>query len=569
MNKIRRSKNLLISLLLFFPVLLAAQDVDNSQIKGGFDLDLSNSLGGIYYQDMLGAQLSARRIAFEGTIDKSKYILGANDLISIEINASQKILLRAIIINPQGDVVIPSLGTINIAGLTITKAEEKIRKIGSMVFNDTSVNLSIESPRLIIVHITGGIPYPGKYLTTPQSRVDQAIFSSITSGQRDLSNSIPNSSDFLNNGKYSFRSIKIYHSDGTESEADLINYFRTGHLKSNPFVKDGDLISITPINRETPKVSISGAVKASYEFEYKKGDTPELLLKLGGGFEELADTSKLFVYRKSIGGIERLTVEPKNWTTFKLLPNDRVIVPFGDKVDESASAWVYGEINIPGNFPIENGKTTAFELLQTAGGLSPQALPAAAYLVREEQQKNKIPNQFNADLMKRTSDQFVQGLEYLDAETRLSKNQVFIDLTDNIQLQTLKIFDGDKLYVPRDNQTVFVFGQVNSPGYFGFSDAKSVSDYITQAGGFALSANRDRVFILKAGNGTWFDVEETNLSSGDKIFVDRQPIEELNAKRAYEIQKAQLKNQRTQLILTAITTVTGIITTYVAVRNIN
>lgn len=205
--------------------------------------------------------------------------------------------------------------------------------------------------------------------------------------------------------------------------------------------------------------------------------------------------------------------------------------------------------------------------MQTAGGLSPDALPAAAYLVRSGGRKNEIPNQFNADLMKRTSDQYLQGLEYLDAETKLSQNQVFIDLTDNSQLQGLRIFDGDRLYIPKDDQTIFVFGQVNNPGYFGYSGTKTVNEYITQAGGFALSADKERIFILKAGNATWFKVGETELSSGDKIFVDRQPVEELNARRAYEIQRAQLKNQRTQLIMTGLTTITGLITTYLAIEN--
>jgi len=554
--------------ILFFlliPSLLFAQR--NGQNDEGFDFDLSKALQGIYFQDPLGAQLASRLKPLEGIIDRESYVLGSNDLISIEIDGTQKIVVRGVLINSQGDVVLPSVGAVSVATLTIAEAEKKIGEIAKNTLSSTSVRISIDSPRPVIFHITGGIPYPGKYLTFPQSRVDQAIFSSVTSGSRDLSNSIPNSSDFLTNGNYSFRSIQIFHADGTSSEADLIKYFRTGDLSSNPFVTDGDLISISNLNRETPKVSISGAVKADFEFEYKKNDTPALILQFGGGFEEVADTSKLFVYRRSVGGIEQIVVQQKDWETFQLLPNDRVIAPFGDEFDRSASAWIYGEVKIPGNFPISSGETTALELLQTAGGLAQEALPAAAYLVRSGGRKNEIPNQFNADLMKRTSDQYLQGLEYLDAETKLSKNQVFIDLSDNSQLQGIKIFDGDRLYIPRDDKTIFVFGQVNNPGYFGYSDIKTVSEYVSQAGGFALSADRDRVFILKAGNATWFKVGETQLSSGDKIFVDRQPVEELNAKRAYEIQRAQLKNQRTQLILTAITTMTGIITTYLAIEN--
>lgn len=562
------AKNLLGILFLFIcSSFLNAQNNGNQQ-EDGFNIDLSDVFGGFYYTDPLSVQLASRINPIEASLDLENYVLGVNDLISIKIDGAQSLFLRGLLVNPQGDVTLPVVGPVNINGLSISESEKKIEEATAPHLKNASVTITIDSPRPVIYHVTGGVPYPGKYLTYPQSRVDQAIFSSITSGNRDLSKSIPNSSDFLTNDNYSFRSIKIYHSDGTESKADLVKYFRTGSLKSNPFVKPGDLINIIPTNRETPKVSISGAVKADYEFEYKKGDTPALILEFGGGFEETADTTKLFVYRRAVNGIEQIVVEPQDWDSFKLLPNDRVVAPFGDEFDASASAWVYGEVNIPGNFPVESGSTTALELLQTAGGLSQEALPAAAYLVRSGGQKNEIPNQFNADLMKRTSDQYLQGLEYLDAETRLSKNKVYIDLSDNSQLQSLKIFDGDRLYIPRDDQTIFVFGQVNNPGYFGYTDTKTVNEYITQAGGFALSADKDRIFILKAGNATWFKVGDTDLSSGDKIFIDRQPVEELNAKRAYDIQKQQLRNQRTQLIMTAITTITGIITTYVAVRRL-
>lgn len=571
MNHLKPSKRLFFLLLLgLFPFLLVAQNNEeiNQSRNTSFELGSIDIFGGLYFIDPMGFQLATDAIPFEGELNTQNYILGTNDLISIKIDATTPVSLRGIVVNPQGSVVIPITGSVKVSGLTIQQAEAKIKESVSKQIKDPEVSITIENPRPAIIHITGGVPHPGKYIIPAQSRIDQAIFSSITSGDRTPSKSLQNSSDFLKNGNYSLRSIQIFHTNGSESEADLLKYFRTGDLSSNPFVEDGDLISITPLNRETPKISISGAVKADYEFEFKQGDTPALILSFGGGFEEVADTSKLYIYRRSVTGIEQIVVEPDEWDSFQLLPNDRVVAPFGNEFDASASAWIYGEVDVPGNFPIESGETTALELLQTAGGLSEEALPAAAYLVRSGGRKNEIPNQFNADLMKRTSDQYLQGLEYLDAETELSRNQVFIDLTDDEQLQGIKIFDGDRLYIPRDEQTIFVFGQVNKPGYFGFSNAKTVSEYIAQADGFALSADRERVFILKAGNATWFNVGDTELSSGDKIFVDRKPVEDLNAKRSYDIQKAQLRNQRTQLIMTAITTITGIITTYVALKRI-
>ncbi len=544
--------------------IFAQNETQNQSNEVDMTVGFSSAFGGVYYKDPLGTQLSGRLIPFEGNLDLNNYTLGVNDLISINIEANQPIFLRGLLVNPQGEVVLPMMGAINLEGLTIPEAEKRIAEVASGELRNPIVDITVEYPRPNIIHISGGVPHPGKYVIPAQSRLDQAIFYSLTDGNRNIGRSTVNSSQILT-GNYSLRNIMISHSDGSITTADLVSYFRTGDLSSNPILKNGDTINITSLKREAAKVSISGAVKAAYEIEYRTGDTPSLLLEIGGGFDVIADTSKLNVYRQSNDGVYLVEVLSSEWDSFQLEPNDRVIALEGEYFDASASAWITGEITIPGNFPIKSGKTTAFDLVNLAGGLTEDALPSAAYLMRGGE-RNRIPNEFNTEIMKRTSDQLLQGLEYLDSETQLSRNRVYIDLTDEGQLKGLKLLDGDRLFIPRDSETIFVFGQVNSPGYFPFTNTgKMVPDYISDAGGFALSADMERVFILKAGNSTWYRVGETELESGDRIFVDRQPVEELNALRSYEIQKQQLRNQRTQLIMTGITTITGIITTLVAI----
>lgn len=550
---------------LLFPHIAGAQVQTQSSQTQGLNLNF-DVFEGNYFADPLGVQMLGRQFPYAGTIDKNTYELGVNDLLSIKVVVSQTLFIRGVLVNPSGDLTLPSIGAVRVAGLTITEAENAIIKAAGSLMTDAKVEITLESPRPIHIQVTGGVPYPGKYLVPALSPVDQAVYASLTSGSREVSSSFSNTSNVLADGSYSFRNIIIHRKNGDNLHADLVSYFRIGDSTANPIVKDGDLITINRLNREAPKVSISGAVKADYEFEFVKGDTPAKLLAIGGGFEEVADRSKLLIFRRTATGTEKIEVFPEEWNTFQLQPNDRVVAPFDRRKDASASAWVYGEVHIPGNFPIISGKTTALELLDLTGGLTENALPHAAYLMRPGNFVNEIPNKFNADLMKRTSDQVLQGLEYLDAETELSKNRVFVDLNDRDQLSRLEIFDGDRLYIPRDEQTIFVFGQINNPGYFPYDAGMSVHDYITRAGGFALPAAQDRVFIIKAGNATWYRPGETTLESGDRIFVDRQPVEELNALRTYEIQRQQLKNQRTQLIMTAITTITGIITTYVAIK---
>lgn len=544
------------------------QDEEDSGYSFEAGIQDLDALGGQYIIDQMGIAVAQMSYPYDSEFDPSTYVLRSNDIVSIDIQGVQPVVVRGLLVNIEGSIILPTVGSVKVSGLTIPEARLKIEERLNDYLKNPEVNLTLEVPRPINVTIVGPVPHPGKYVAPSQARVDVAISQSITSGNRDLTNPNQFSSKFSTNPNFSFRNIIIERTDGTRIRADLIGYYRTGDISKNPIVQNGDKIFIDRVFRETAKVSISGAVRTDLEMEYNPNDTPEALVNIAGGFETEADSTKLFVFRQQDGEIEKIELSRDQWADFDLRANDRLIVPFDRKPNSSASAWVWGEVDITGNFPIISGETTAEKLLEMAGGLTPEALPAATQLLRNGALENEVPNKFNAELMKRTSDQMLQGLEYLDAETKLSQNRVYIDLDNPEELSQIKIFDGDRLFVPRDENTVFVFGQVNQPGYYPYVSSYTVNDYISKAGGYALSADEERIFVLKAGNNSWYRPESTNLASGDRIFIDREPVEELNAKRSYEIQQSQLKNQRTQLIMTAITTITGIITTYVAIQNI-
>lgn len=474
--------------------------------------------------------------------------------------------MRGILVNSQGEIVTPIFGVINVEGKTITEAQNEIKNKVEETLTDPDVVISLDQPRPFTIHITGDIPHPGKYVIPAQSRVDFAIFQSVTDGNRVLDSRAQYSASSLLSRGYSFRDIKITHKNGETQSADLISYYSAGSLANNPFVRDGDLITLTKSNPDNARISVSGSVRSPFEVEFLETDTPEKLLKIAGGFTPEADTSVLMVLRRVNNQIVKIELNPTEWSNYDLLPNDRLIISSRDKINRSASAWVNGEINFPGNFPIINGTTTAYELLEMAGDFTSNALPKAGYLIRAGSVENEVPNKFNSDIMKRTSNQLLQGFEYLELENRLSRNRVFVDLSSDSQLKQVRLFDGDRLFVPRDENTVFVFGQVNNPGYFPYDNNNAlVTNYISKAGGFSLAADKDRIFIIKAGSNTWYKPEDTSIDSGDLIFVDRNPFDELNAKRNYEIQKQQLKNNRIQLVMTALTTITSIITAYVAI----
>jgi protein involved in polysaccharide export with SLBB domain len=581
MNIIKRSFPILLIFFLLFSITeraSAQENRTNQESNSQFNFNFNSVLDGYYYQDALSALLGSQSFSFFEDIDINKYRLGPSDLITVTIQGSQTVVLRALLVNPQGDIVVPMLGSVRVADQTIAEAQETINKASSRVFKNPETTITLEQAKPLSIHVNGGVPNPGKQILAPFSRVDAAIFGSVYEIQQTENNDennqssprtllpITNTIKLLDAGNLSLRNIKIIHKDGSTSKADLYAYFKAGKLSYNPVVQNGDQIIVDKLSRDSQRIGISGAVKIEYNLEYSNTDTPSLLLEMAGGYKPEADTTKLLVFRHENGETKRIEVIRNEWEDFELLPNDRVIVPTNRTSNSSAAAWVYGEVGNPGSYPIRNGETSALELLEFSGKLTNNALPSAAYLNRGGSLENEIPNKFNTDVLKRTSNQLEQGFQYLDLETRLSQDKVFVDLTDEEQLSKVKIYNGDRLYVPRNEKTIFVFGQVNNPGYYPYTDpSQNARGYIDRAGGFALSANSDRIFIIKAGSGTWYKPSETGLESGDRIFVDRIPYDELNAQRSFEVQKEQIKNTRIQLIMTAITTITGIITTYVAI----
>ena len=111
-----------------------------------------------------------------------------------------------------------------------------------------------------------------------------------------------------------------------------------------------------------------------------------------------------------------------------------------------------------------------------------------------------------------------------------------------------------------------LYGQVNKPGDYRYDSTLGLNDYLDKAGGVTLAADTERIFIIKAGSRTWMKPEMTDINSGDIIFVDRIPFDELNAQRSFDLQKQAARRNNIQLILSGLTAITGIITTVVAIR---
>lgn len=565
--------------LLFFPSLLLAQS-GNSDNRS---LNLDNS--GRFFTDPAAAQLSQSPIL--DAVDETQYLLGPNDILSIEIEGLFNLFAQNIVVNAQGDIVIPELGTINVNNLTIKQAKEAVRKKISLRYNDTKLGIfSLVKAKNVVVTIGGDIneqrslSLPGMTrlhnvigrILSPQDQQEAQSalgqeqnplldFSSFVTSSRRLQNQI-SASDLTKNANsgaslyqqlstYALRSITVKNKLGETQHHDLLSYLYAGNTTGNPVLNSGDHISLKKLGPDAPHISISGEVSRPGVYEYLRSDDFEQLLALSGGLTKQADSSLVQVFEN--GNWQTSTIE-QLLSRASFAPNSHIIVGKSSSMERVGTVWVSGEIDQAGNYPLTPGQTTVKDIVDLSGGLTAHALSNGIYIERQNSDNiyDREIQEFNSQLLKRSSNQVIEGFEYLDLEQNITKQRLFVNFEENADDFILQ--DGDHIVVPYNTQSVFVFGQVNSPGLFSFNDDRTIDAYIDLAGGKSVAAQNNRVFIIKAGSKTWYKPGETTIQPGDYIFVDRKPYIDYSNQARLEAEEERLFWQQVSVVISAVST---------------
>lgn len=579
---------------------LQPADAQDNSNQNSFNLDRGTNSNITYFFDEAGFQLATTASPLDEFIDPDRYRLGAYDVLSVSGQGLMEFNYRGITVNASGDITLPTVGTLSIQGLSLTEAKEMIRNEFEQTIRNTEINITLDRPRPVVVHVGGDVANPGRYIIQPGTRYDALISGfqvedEVISPVQNIEQTINNQNSSFNrqtitglnfeelelkssaknevsntllseiSKKYDLRLVQVTNNESESRFVDLSAYFNSGMKKFNPYIADGDQINFVERTKERARISISGAVLSPFEGTFRTDDTFEKLVEISGGLSPDADTTSFFIYREVTGSAEKMEFSFGDEVT--LQPNDRIIIPRNTDTENMGSVSIEGQVGTPGIFSITEGETNLAQILEMAGGLNEDALARAAYLYRKSYDNRGVNSvsSISPSLLTRSSDQYLEGYDYMRLEEALNTGRVPVDLTDSTLIREMTLSDGDQIFIPKDEHSISLIGQVNSPGFYAFNENISVQDYISKASGYTVAANKERVFVIKAGSRTWYRPNETELVSGDIIFVDRESLVDVNSARNYELQRQQLKNNRIQLVLAAIGTVTGIITTYVAV----
>src|SRR5262249_43136753 len=150
---------------------------------------------------------------------------------------------------------------------------------------------------------------------------------------------------------------------------DLQRFQLTGRRRSDPLLRDGDVIHI-PVS--TTHIGIEGAVGRPGQFEIAADDSLSTLLGLGGGpLPESIDDALLVRFRDA-SHLDTLSFRVSDViqgrSDVPLRDGDRAFVYFQPRYHQLRNATILGEVRRPGAIPLEEGRTRLTDLVAAAGG---------------------------------------------------------------------------------------------------------------------------------------------------------------------------------------------------------
>jgi protein involved in polysaccharide export with SLBB domain len=148
---------------------------------------------------------------------------------------------------------------------------------------------------------------------------------------------------------------------------------------------------------------------------------------------------------------------------------------------------VSGEVRFPGKYTIANKNERIADLIQRAGGLTPEASPDAAYFSRHRSATSYLGLIDSVRVKSDTASRV--GLDVASA-LRNSHDP------DNLLLE-----NGDSLDVPAQRATIEIKGAVNAPTTVAVEKGEKLEHYIRAAGGPSRIALTGSAYVIQP-NGT-------------------------------------------------------------------
>jgi polysaccharide export outer membrane protein len=433
----------------------------------------------IFGLDIFSASTARFAPNLGGPVD-ANYRLGPGDRLVLILTGDVE-AAHTLDVTREGFIVIPQVGQISVANLTLGDLEDLLFARLGRVYSGvrrgpgatTRFSVSVARLRSNQVFVLGEVARPGSYTVSSAGTSIAALYAA---GGPTANGSL--------------RDIQIKRGGRLVSSLDLYRYLLQGDASADPRLESGDIVFVPP---RALRVRIVGEVVRPATYELRPEETLADLIRAAGGFRAEASRRRIQIERilppnqRTTDGRDRVTIDIESdqlanggFTPAPLQPGDVVrVFAIADRVRNTIQ--VTGNVWAPGRVGLTPGMTIA-DAISVAGGPKPDVYLGQVLVDRLRPDGSRIQ---------------------LRAALRDSLGTVIGDfpLVEDDVLQLFSVTDF------RPDRYVAIGGAVRHPGRFPYRRGITMRDLVLLAGGLEESAYLKEAEIARlpdnrAGNAT-------------------------------------------------------------------
>jgi polysaccharide export outer membrane protein len=431
------------------------------------------------------------------------YVVGPGDSLSINMwgGVSNRFSRT---VDREGRINLPQAGPLLVSGHTLGDVQQAAQQLLRTQYRDISVDVSLSRLRTVRVYVVGDVAEPGAYDISALSTALNALFEAggVTPAG-------------------SLRLLKHYRGNQLLEEVDAYDLLLHGIRGDLQRLENGDTLMVPPIG---PQVTIEGMVRRPAIYELHGEANLEDALELAGGILPAAALQHIEVQR--LDAHEKRTMLSVNVSSsgdtqavvqqlsaFKIQDGDQIHVFPIAPYNESA-VYLQGHVLRPGRYSYHDGMKLT-DVVASYSDLLPEPAGRYAEIVRLNPPDNH------------------PSVESFDLSAALTNPAAAPKL---LPLDTIRIFSRFDF---EPAPSVWVGGQVRSPGNYRTSGQAHLRDAIYLAGGVLPDAalNTAQLFRTEAGGSMKIfsvnlaaalagnPVDNVALQPRDRILIHRNPAE--------------------------------------------
>ena len=392
----------------------------------------------------------------DGPVDAS-YRLGPGDRLVLILTGEVE-AAHTLDVTREGFVLIPQVGQIAVANLTIAQLEEVLYVRLGRVYSGvrkgagatTHFQLSVAKLRSNQIFVVGDVVRPGSYRVSSAGTLMTALYAA--GGPSD-------------NG--TFRSVVVRRAGKEVGRMDVYDYLLRGDASRDVRLESGDIVFVAT---HGPRVRIAGEITRAAIYELKPGETLSDLVTAAGGLTASASRQRIQVERVVPAGQSGARQESRTLievTSDAALGASATSLPLenGDYVRVFGVAErIRNRLVVKGNVWHEGAQAfapglTLSEVLRRAGGAKPDTYLGEVLVSRLR-----------------------------DDSTRVQLRAMLRDTTGAVLGPDLPLSDDDEIIVFsltdfRPKLYVAVAGAVRKPGQIPYREGMTLRDALLLAGG--------------------------------------------------------------------------------------